>query len=204
MLTTETALRALVIKGFVMPSGLAPSVFASEEATAEMLEQLAGEGLVEKTGPMFKISDAGKEQGMEIITADREAWGADTAEAALDAFLPLDLRMKEVVTAWQMREIDGQPVPNDHSDPDYDRSVMDTLGGLVADTDVWLAANEGSPLDRYRKRLAAAWDKVLEGDEQYIAFPMVDSYHNVWFELHEDLILLAGRSREDEVAAGRA
>jgi hypothetical protein len=26
----------------------------------------------------------------------------------------------------------------------------------------------------------------------------------VWFELHEDLILLAGRTREAEVAAGRA
>jgi hypothetical protein len=26
----------------------------------------------------------------------------------------------------------------------------------------------------------------------------------VWFELHEDLIRLAGRRREDEAAAGRA
>jgi pyruvate,orthophosphate dikinase len=32
----------------------------------------------------------------------------------------------------------------------------------------------------------------------------VDSYHSAWFELHEDLILLAGRNRADEVAAGRA
>ena len=39
---------------------------------------------------------------------------------------------------------------------------------------------------------------------RYVASPRVDSYHSVWFELHEDLILLAGRTRADEVAAGRA
>jgi hypothetical protein len=28
--------------------------------------------------------------------------------------------------------------------------------------------------------------------------------HGVWFELHEELIRLAGRTRESETAAGRA
>jgi pyruvate,orthophosphate dikinase len=32
----------------------------------------------------------------------------------------------------------------------------------------------------------------------------VDSYHGIWFELHEDLIQLAGRTRAAEVEAGRA
>jgi pyruvate,orthophosphate dikinase len=32
----------------------------------------------------------------------------------------------------------------------------------------------------------------------------VDSYHGIWFELHEDLIGLAGRTRAAEVEAGRA
>jgi pyruvate,orthophosphate dikinase len=38
----------------------------------------------------------------------------------------------------------------------------------------------------------------------YLASPRVDSFHTIWFELHEDLILLADRTREEEVAAGRA
>jgi pyruvate,orthophosphate dikinase len=37
-----------------------------------------------------------------------------------------------------------------------------------------------------------------------VASPRVDSYHSIWFELHEDLILLSGRTRAEEVAAGRA
>ena len=45
---------------------------------------------------------------------------------------------------------------------------------------------------------------VAGGDQRFIASPRVDSYHSVWFELHEELILLAGRTRADEVAAGRA
>jgi pyruvate,orthophosphate dikinase len=45
---------------------------------------------------------------------------------------------------------------------------------------------------------------VRAGDHRFVASPRVDSYHSVWFELHEDVIRLAGRTREDEVAAGRA
>ena len=57
---------------------------------------------------------------------------------------------------------------------------------------------------RYRVRLAAALEHVLGGDLRFVASPRVDSYHGAWFELHEDLILLAGRTRADEVEAGRA
>jgi hypothetical protein len=32
----------------------------------------------------------------------------------------------------------------------------------------------------------------------------VDSYHTVWFELHEELIQAVGLSREDEAKTGHA
>ena len=57
---------------------------------------------------------------------------------------------------------------------------------------------------RYRARLSAALEQALAGDLRFVASPRVDSYHGAWFELHEDLILLAGRTRADEVDAGRA
>ena len=59
-------------------------------------------------------------------------------------------------------------------------------------------------LVRYAQRLDAAAAAATAGDGRYIASPRLDSYHGVWFELHEDLIRLAGRTREEEVAAGRA
>jgi hypothetical protein len=56
----------------------------------------------------------------------------------------------------------------------------------------------------YGRRLDAAAAAAAGGDHRFIASPRVDSYHGVWFELHEDLIRLAGTTREEEVAAGRA
>ena len=50
----------------------------------------------------------------------------------------------------------------------------------------------------------APWSARSAATAAIVASPRVDSYHGVWFELHEDLILLAGRTRADEVAAGRA
>ena len=113
--------------------------------------------------------------------------------------------MKDTVTAWQLREVDAQVV-NDHTDADYDRAVLDRLAGLHADTTTWLGPIEaGCPrLADYSVRLGRALEAALAGDQRYVASPRVDSYHATWFELHEDLIRLAGRSRADEVAAGRA
>ena len=38
----------------------------------------------------------------------------------------------------------------------------------------------------------------------WLARPIIDSYHTVWFELHEELILVSGLTREGEARAGHA
>ena len=58
--------------------------------------------------------------------------------------------------------------------------------------------------ERYTDRLLAALAAIEAGDPQMVAHPLRDSYHTVWFELHEELIRLSGRNRADEAAAGRA
>jgi pyruvate,orthophosphate dikinase len=37
-----------------------------------------------------------------------------------------------------------------------------------------------------------------------VARPIIDSYHTVWFELHEDLMAINGLTRAAEARAGRA
>ncbi len=95
---------------------------------------------------------------------------------------------------------------NDHADAGYDAAVLDRLAGLATDADGWLGSVEAKAprYGAYRRRLADAAARAAAGDHRYVASPRVDSYHGVWFELHEDLILLGGRTRADEVAAGRA
>ena len=56
----------------------------------------------------------------------------------------------------------------------------------------------------YPRRLGHALARIQDGDHAFLLRPIIDSYHSVWFELHEELIALAGRSRVQEAAAGRA
>jgi pyruvate,orthophosphate dikinase len=200
----DLVVRALFIKGFATPDGLAPAL--GEEETGAILDRTTADGVTELTGAMFQLTADGKAMGAEMMASDREAWGVENASRALDDFLPIDGRMKEIVTAWQMREVDGEPVLNDHSDSAYDESVLAEFASLHHDAAAWLRPlTEGlARLELYVARLERAADLVADGNHSYIASPTVDSYHSIWFELHEDLIHLADRTREDEVAAGRA
>jgi pyruvate,orthophosphate dikinase len=204
--TADDVLRALVVKGYATPEGAATALLATPEEMSEHFDRLVADGLAEMAAGSFRLTADGRNVGKEKIAADTERWGKDNAAAALDAFLALDHRMKETVTAWQMRETDGAQAFNDHSDPAYDAKVLDDLADIHADASAWLTPLvAGLPrLAAYRERLERAAAAARGGDNRYVASPRVDSYHGVWFELHEDLILLAGRNRADEVAAGRA
>jgi len=205
-LTREEVLRTLLIKGYATPEMLGACLFCATEQAASLLDLLGAEGLVETAAGSFRLTADGKAVAAELVGADREAWGTDAAAAALDAFVALDARMKRTVTDWQMREVDGEQQLNDHGDPEYDREVLDRLRELHADAITWLRPLEGRlfRLGRYEARLERAAGLALNGDPAYVASPRVDSYHSVWFELHEELIHLAGRTRAEEAAAGRA
>jgi hypothetical protein len=201
----DDLIRALAIKGSAPLESLAPAVLKSPKDTQPMLDRLVKQGVVERAQGAFRLTRDGKTKGRALLKADRGRWGAASAMAALEAFYPFDQRVKETVTAWQLREIGGEQVLNDHSDPIYDRRVLGRLTELHGDISDWLSSLKGAPatIDQYRTRLARAL-QAARADQHFIASPAVDSYHGVWFELHEALILLAGRSRAEESAAGRA
>jgi hypothetical protein len=46
--------------------------------------------------------------------------------------------------------------------------------------------------------LAHALERTAAGDADWFTKPTIDSYHTVWFELHEELIGAAGLTRHDE------
>ena len=204
-------IHVMLIKGFVTPADLAPILFSTPESVSAHLDELVAAGLAELVGGsalagMFQLSADGKAVGSEGIVADREKWGAENAVKALDDLLPFDLRMKAIMTDWQMREVDGQQVLNDHTDEAHDAAVLADFASLHTDSVTWLGSLTAGParIAAYVARLDRAAAKVADGDTSYLASPRIDSFHNVWFELHEDLIQLAGRTREEEAAAGRA
>ena len=50
----------------------------------------------------------------------------------------------------------------------------------------------------YRARLDASLDKLRAGDTEWFTKPLIDSYHTVWFQLHEDLLNSLGIERSQE------
>ena len=129
--TREHVIQALAIKGYVTADLLAPALGVASDEAAELLERLAADGIATGSGGMFSLSADGKALGAEMLTRDREAWGSAPAAAALDGFVVLDGRMKTIVTAWQMKTVDGQPVLNDHTDAGYDAHVLADLASCT-------------------------------------------------------------------------
>jgi pyruvate,orthophosphate dikinase len=204
--TPDDIVRALVVKGSATLDALATALLSSAERVQPLVDRLVADGLVESMAGGFRLETEGKARGQALLTANRLQWGDVPAQAALDAFLVLDVRVKEVVTAWQLRDTAGTQALNDHSDAAYDARVFEALAALDRDAAEWLSSLSGAPvsLRRYLQRLKKAFGAARGGDQRFVASPRVDSYHSVWFELHEELILLAGRNRADEAAAGRA
>ena len=202
----DDCLIPLAIKGLAPAQGVADAVLSTPDDVTAVLDQLVVDGLATTVAGAYRLSESGTTRANDLRAVERDAWGTDRAIAVLDAFLDLDHRMKSAVTAWQLRDDAEGQVVNDHSDAAYDAAVLERLASIHADTVAWLDPLDAGPprLADYGARLGRAIEQALGGDQRYVASPRVDSYHGIWFELHEDLIQLAGRTREDEAAAGRA
>ena len=124
---------------------------------------------------------------------------------AYERFTVLNDRFKAIVMAWQIRRIGGTEVPNDHTDAAYDNGILGDIEAVdreLAELLEWLS--EAIPRTApYRRRFARALENARRGELRFVAAPIIDSYHTVWFELHEELIRLSGTTREAEAAAGR-
>lgn len=117
--------------------------------------------------------------------------------AAYEGFEKVNVDLKQLITDWQTIEVAGQRVPNDHSNKAHDERVIDRLGKLHERADKLFAKlAAGLPrLQIYRDHLLAALEKAEDGAIEWVSDARIDSYHTVWFELHEELLRLMGRVR---------
>ena len=118
---------------------------------------------------------------------------------AYEAFERLNVALKQVITDWQTVTVSGQALANDHRDEAYDSRVIDRLGNVHEQAEPILAAlGAGLPrLHSYAAKLTAALEKAEDGATEWVSDIRRDSYHTVWFELHEDLLRIVGREREE-------
>jgi hypothetical protein len=92
-------------------------------------------------------------------------------------------------------------VPNDHTDAAHDTAVLAELEQLhvvVVDEVTRPVAGSLARFESYPRRFVHAIERVRSGDLDWFTRPLVDSYHTVWFELHDDLLATLGRDRSTE------
>jgi hypothetical protein len=197
-----TILRFIAIKGRASADVVADSLDAEPAAVRAALDGFVEADLVKSTPMGYRITPTGRQRCTELVTAEHKATDQSAMNEIYQTFCEHNQALKAIVTDWQTR---GSGEPNDHCDEGYDRAVVDRLLALHKSVVPLLGqiAATAPRLHHYQPRLERAADAVAAGDHSYVSRPILDSYHTVWFELHEDLIGVAGLTRADEAAAGR-
>ena len=188
-------LQVLCLKGRATHEALGAAV---EADTTTAIAELEAAGLVESTKLGYRVTDLGRSRADELYAYEREQAGA-VIDDVYESFVPINDDVKQIVTDWQMRQVGGELTVNDHSDSRHDERVIARLHRTDAKVSTALAPLSVAlnRFDMYPRRLRRALTLIGEGDHSMLAAPLKDSYHTVWFELHEELIILSGRSRAD-------
>lgn len=196
-----TVLQAVRLKGRAGPEHLAATLDEDVADVATTVERLIASDLL-VSGTTLQISPAGRTRLNELLAEERKRVDQGVLDAAYDDFRAVNTDFKALVLDWQVK--DGKP--NTHQDSDYDARVLAGIDDVHrrATAVIAAAASQLPRLSRYATKLQAALDKVKAGDIAWLTRPLIDSYHTVWFELHEELILAAGLTRETEANAGYA
>jgi hypothetical protein len=196
-----TVLQGVRLKGRVSEADLAATLGEDPADVAATSAQLTAAGLLVE-GKTLRISPEGRERLNALLAEERSGVDQNVLAKAYDEFRAVNNEFKALVSDWQIK--DGQPNP--HDDPEYDAAVLNRLDTVhqhvlpITTTVTTLLPR----LSAYAEKLNSALTKVKAGDTIWLARPIIDSYHTVWFELHEELIVASGLTREEEARAGHA
>ena len=192
-------LQLLKLKGIATAETLVATL---GEAVDSSLPTLLANGHIKEAKNRYRVTPDGKQHLAALLEQERATVDHASLAAIYDDFHELNAEFKSLATEWQLRN--GQP--NDHSDAAYDQSILEQVADLHPRFMplVARAAAAAPRLSHYPARFLHALDNIQAGDHGYFLKPIIDSYHTIWFELHEDLIGLTNRSRLEEAAAGRA
>lgn len=203
-MTELAVLQAVRLKGRVKAADLPATLGADPGDVTAVIQRLTASGLLVE-GATLQISSDGRARLDALLAEERRGLDPAPMAAAYDEFGFVNADFKRLVTDWQLKGGPGG-VPNAHDDPEYDAAVVARLDDVHARVlpIIEAAAAQLPRLRVYSDKLGAALDKVKSGDTAWLTRPLMDSYHTVWFELHEELIGAAGLTREQAARSGDA
>jgi hypothetical protein len=177
-----------------------------------VLHELRVRGTAADDGPVAdRLVDAGfavRRRAVLMLTPDGRAAAdvrfsvvgtpdEEAVQAAYARFGALNRALVQICHDWQVH---AGGVPNDHADAVYDWGVIDRLVAHDEQTGpvVRGLGRKVSRFAQYRERLRTARRRVEAEEPEWLLSPRIDSYHTVWMQLHEDLLLGLGIARADE------
>ena len=189
---------ALRIKGFAKVEVVAELADLDVTEVHQHLRDLEAEELAvfREARALWQLSPAGREAHHEALAVDLASVDVAALGAPYREFLTVNDAFKTLCGDWQLR--DGGP--NDHGDREYDRAVVERLVDLNDGAVRVVGAMAGvlGRLSPYVTRLDRTCLRIVEGENNMFTGVMCGSYHDVWMELHEDLILSQGIDRAAE------
>ena len=200
MTDTYLVLHGLAIKKHADAAAVAAAVGLAENEVRIVLDDAVAKGRVARSGEGYTLLPTAR---VALDGAYSRLYAAQRADAAFAAayerFETINRELKALMTAWQTIEIDGESVLNDHTNKDYDDRLIDRLGGFHERAEAILRQlGNGLPrLAIYAEKLEAALEKAEDGAIEWVSGAKIESYHTVWFELHEDLLRILGRTRQE-------
>ena len=196
-------LHAMRCIGYAGEERIAIAAGVSTLEALTMLHALAVDGLASHhDGPFggWSLTDEGRAKDIEWVAAELASTASrDRVREHYFDFLDLNPKLLAVCHAWQVREVGGAHLANDHSDIDYDFEVIDRLASVDRSVQPILdsLSNQLCRFSTYKGRLRNAMQRVDAGDHAYFTDGL-ESYHTVWFQLHEDLLSTLGIERWSE------
>lgn len=181
-------LQHLAMAGIAETPELIEATPHGADTVQETLATLEADGAVEDEG-FWYLTEAGEDR---LETACRDRFDDDQLaelRAIYDDFEAMDVRMKACAEAWQDLD-EGERAPDTEPVADL-RTLHEEVTALFDDLDPETKA----AYDGYLQRLDDALDHLGAGDLDYVTGTEVDSYHTVWFELHDDLLRTLGEER---------
>ncbi len=197
---THLVMHGLAIKKNGTPEAIAGIVgLAVDDVRAVLAKLVEAKRCVEAQGKYLLTPPARMALDSDYSRFYGDLRGDDTFKAGYEGFERINNPLKQLITDWQTVPVGGERVPNDHSNDDYDGKIIDRLGELHerAETVLNQLAGVLPRMGIYREKLLAALEKAEDGKIEWVSDAKIESYHTLWFELHEDLLRLMGREREE-------
>ena len=196
-------LHGLAIKKYAGVEDIAGIIGANPEDVATFLREQVARGRIAENNNKYSL----KPTTRVALGGDYSRHYCDIREnadfiRAYEDFERINISLKQLITSWQVIELHGTVVANDHTDEAYDSRVIDRLGGLHERADRILAtlADQLPRMQIYRDKLAKALERAEDGAIEWVSDARTESYHTLWFELHEDLLCMMGRTRDEKAS----